>query len=393
MLVAARSAGPAAIGVWSMAVAIQGYALQFGELGLRSVVTAEAARTRGGARALVGRYLVLRLATSTAVILAVLAVAAPLQPEHLGLMALVLLSLLAAAFQLDWVSLADGRSLAASLPLLVRPAGFLLALLAWPGGSTPSDIALAFLISWTAAAAVSLPALRLPARARGEAPALPAIGMLCRGVGFAAVSLLAQCQLGADLLVVGWTLGVEAAGNYYLASAVAVAATVLANAAGQLALARMGIGRGRPAAFRRGMRGLCAQGCAAGLAVAVALALAAPPLLSALLGGDFARASAVLPWLAPWVALVHLTTPLQGALGAVGLQRAALRANLASAAALAPLLGLAAWAGEAWAFALARSLAELVRLLLLLHASGLRTTGNEAHPGSGSRIVRFSGTG
>ncbi len=393
MLVAARSAGPAAIGVWSMAVAIQGYALQLGELGLRSVATAEAVRTRGGARALIGRYLLLRLAMSTATILAALALVELFRPEHFGLMALTLLSLFAAALQLDWVSLADGRSLAASLPLLVRPAAFLLALLAWPGSSTPADIALAFLISWTVAAMVSLPVLGLPARTMGRHPPLPALDMLRGGVGFAAVSLLAQCQLSADLLLVGWTLGVEAAGNYYLAAAVAVAATVLANAAGQLALARMGSGRGCPESIRWGLRRLCAEGCAAGLAVALALALAAPPLLAALVGGDFARASALLPWLAPWVALVHLTTPLQAALGAAGLQRAALRANLASAAVLAPLLGLAAWIGEAWAFALARSLAELVRLLLLLHASGLGGAGNAAHAGSGSPVVRFSGTG
>jgi O-antigen/teichoic acid export membrane protein len=391
MLVAARAAGPTGIGIWSMAVAVQGYALHLGELGLRSVATAEAVRTRGGARALVRRYLALRLAVSLVVIAATLAVVTVFQPEHLGLMALTLLSLIPVALQLDWVPLVDGRSMAASLPLLARPSSFLLLLLAWPAPLTPHALALAFLLSWLVAAAVSVPPLYRPTLVEGEG-APPAAGyMLRHGIGFTAVTLLAQLQLSADLLTVGWSLGVEAAGVYYLATAIAVAATVLANAAGQLALARLGACRGRPEAIRSEARRLCLAGGGTGLLVATLLVLAAPPLLPRLFGPGFAAATTILVWLAPWVVLVHLTTPLQAALGAAGRQRGAFLANIVMVAVLLPLLGLAAWLGQAWAFAMARSLAELIRLFLLAHAAGLGVTVEACNAGDKSRDVRFSG--
>lgn len=393
MLVAARDAGPVVIGVWSMALCLQGYALQLAEFGLRSVATTEAIRTRGGATALLRRYLVMRLLLSVAVISAGLGVTAIVQPAHSLLMAVVLLSLIPAGLQLDWMALVEGRHLAASLSLLARPAVFLLALMSMSSGLTPTAIALAFLLSWVAAAVVSLPSCRGMIRVQGEAAPPSAEAMLRSGIGFAAVSLLAQLQLGADLLVVGWFLGAETAGAYYLASAVAVAGTVLANAAGQLALARMASLRNSPAGFRASARRLCVAGIGLGLLITVPITALAPPLLVRFVGESFAPAATLLLWLAPWTALVHLTTPLQAALGAVGQQRSVLRANIAMAAVLLPVLGLAAWLAAPWAFAVARLLAELTRLAFLIHAAGLITTGNASSPGSRSRIVRFSGAG
>lgn len=392
MLVTAHKAGPAGIGVWSMALAIQGYALHLGELGLRSVVTAEAIRTRGGARALVPGYLALRLTVSAAVVAAALALVALLLPDHLALMGVVLLSLVPIALQLDWVSLVDGRNGWAGLPLVARPAAFLLAILAWPAPLTPLAIALAFLGSWIFAALLAALPLGLPGRVGGDEPAPPRRSMLRAGLGFAAVTLLAQLPLSADLLVVGWSLGVEAAGLYYLATAIAVAATVLANAAGQLALARAGATRGRQESIRQAARGLAATGTAAGAAAALLLLLGGV-LLPLALGPTFAAAGTLLAWLAPWVVLVHMTTPLQAMLGAAGRQRGALRANLAMAILLAPLLGLAAWLAEPWAFALARAVAEAARLALLAHAAGLIVAAGPGHTGGRPAAVRISRAG
>lgn len=390
MLVAARAAGPAGIGLWSMALAFQGYALQLGELGLRSAVTAEAIRTRGGARALIGRYLALRLGISAATIAASLAFVALWRPEHLALMALTLASLIPIACQLDWVPLVEGRALAAVVPLAARPAAFLLLLLAWPAPLTPEAIALAFLLAWCVTAALSLPPLRHPSRVAGEAPPPRPAHLLRQGLGFAAVTLASQLLLSADLLAVGFGVGIEAAGIYYLASAIAVAGTVLANAAGQLALARLGGSRGDAAAMRREAGRICRAGIMAGLPVAI-LMPAAAWLLLPVLGAGFEPAMPVLCALAPWVVLSHLTTPLQALLGAAGRQPAALRANVGAVAALLPLLAAAAWVGGIWAFAAARTAAELVRLMLLAHAAGLALPFIAGNAGGRPRDVRFYG--
>ncbi len=391
MLVAARAAGPAGIGLWSMALAFQGYALQLGELGLRSAVTAEAIRTRGGARALIGRYLVLRLGISATTIAASLAFVAFWRPDHLALMALTLASLIPIACQLDWVPLVEGRALAAVVPLAARPAAFLLLLLAWPGALTPEAIALAFLLAWCVAAALSLPPLRHPVRVAGQAPPPEPARLLRQGLGFAAVTLASQLLLSADLLAVGFGVGIEAAGNYYLASAIAVAGTVLANAAGQMALARLGRSRGDAPAVRREAARICRAGIAAGLPVAALMPAAAWLLLPFMLGDEFGPAMPVLCALAPWVVLSHLTTPLQALLGAAGRQPAALRANIAAVAALLPLLAAAAWFGGIWAFAAARTAAELVRLVLLAHAAGLTSPFIAGNAGGKPRDVRFYG--
>ena len=64
VLLLARSLPPDELGRWSLALAVQGYALHLGELGLRSVVTAEAGRTGSFFPLLLHRYLALRLTLS-----------------------------------------------------------------------------------------------------------------------------------------------------------------------------------------------------------------------------------------------------------------------------------------------------------------------------------------
>jgi O-antigen/teichoic acid export membrane protein len=373
MLLAARAAGPAALGAWSLALAVQGHALHLGELGLRSVVTAEAVRTRGGARALVGPYLRLRLPISAAVVLAALALTALVAPEHLGLVALTLASLPLVALQLDWVPLCEGRALAAAAPLVARPLAFLAFVATLAAPAAPLDLAACFVGAWAAAAGLSLLLLGRPRGAGpGAAPPSP-LPMLRRGMGFAAVTLLSQAQLSADLVAVGAVLGVAAAGPYYVAAGVAVAASVLANAAGQLALARLGLWRDRPRRLAAALRRRLRLALVLGAVTAAALSLMAPAL-PRLLGDGFAGTTPVLLALAPWLLLAHPTAVLQAALGAAGRQREVLGANIAMALMLTPALGVAALAAEPWAFALARAAAEAARLSLLLRSAGL-------HPG------------
>src|SRR3954452_23634792 len=70
-VVLARGLSPEALGWWSLTLAVQGYALHLGEVGLRSVVTAAAARTPGRFGRLLLRYLGLRLAISLTLVLAI----------------------------------------------------------------------------------------------------------------------------------------------------------------------------------------------------------------------------------------------------------------------------------------------------------------------------------
>src|SRR5919205_1282380 len=70
-VVLARGLSPEALGWWSLALAVQGYALHLGEFGLRSVVTAATARAPGRFGRLLLRYLGLRLAISLALVLAI----------------------------------------------------------------------------------------------------------------------------------------------------------------------------------------------------------------------------------------------------------------------------------------------------------------------------------
>ena len=353
VLVVAHALDPADLGRWSLALAVQGYALHLGEFGLRSVVTTEAGRAGVGLPVLLARYLGLRLGLSVLVLAVTLLACGWYRPDDLLLVGLAAASILPVALHLDWLALVDGRDRLAALLLLARPLAFLLLLLALPAPPGPTAVAGAFLAAWMVAALVSWTSLdRAPGTTRGQVPAAPA--MLRRGAGIAAITLTNQAQLSADLLLAGLLLGPAAAGDYYLAGQILVAALVFANAAGQLALAR-----------RADLRADLARLIAVALVGAVVLALMAPPLLPRLFGAEHAGAAPVLRWLLPWFVLTHATTLLQAFLTAAGREAAVLRANLLGLACLAAGLGLATLDPSAAAFALVRGLAEAARLGLL----------------------------
>jgi O-antigen/teichoic acid export membrane protein len=155
VLVAARALDPQELGRWSLALAVQGYALHLAEFGLRGVVTTEAARAGAWLPRLLERYLALRLLLAGLVLAATLAGAALLRPGDALLVGLVTLSIVPIALQLDWLALVDDRAGLAALPLLVRPASFLALLAAWPAALTPSVLAGCYLASWCLAAAAS----------------------------------------------------------------------------------------------------------------------------------------------------------------------------------------------------------------------------------------------
>jgi O-antigen/teichoic acid export membrane protein len=200
--------------------------------------------------------------------------------------------------------------------------------------------------------------------ALGSVRAAPA--MLRAGAPLCAVTLTNQAMTSADLLIVGAVVGVAAAGDYYLASQVAVAALVVANAAGQSALARLASLAGDPAAFAVRLGAELRLVSALGLILAVGLALAGPAVATRAFGPEHAMVGPLLWSLLPWLALQHPTTLLQGALAAARRERAVLRGNLVMLAALVPALALAALAGSLWAFPLARGLAEAARLAALV---------------------------
>jgi O-antigen/teichoic acid export membrane protein len=260
---------------------------------------------------LLRRYLGLRLLLSLAALGAVVLGTAVAHPQDALLIGLVTLSILPVALQLDWLALIDDRAgLAASL-LLVRPLAFLALVGLWPGELTAVRLASCYLASWCLAAVLSWAALRRGAPAHaGDVPS-PA-SMLRRGAALAAVTLTNQAQLSADLLVVGWSLGAAAAGDYYLASQIATSALLFANASGQIALARLPALADDPkrlaAALGVEARQLLSFACPA----ALALGLLAPSLVPALFGAEHGGAAAALLWLMPWFLLQHLTTLLQG---------------------------------------------------------------------------------
>ncbi|HET6467550.1 MAG TPA: oligosaccharide flippase family protein [Geminicoccaceae bacterium] len=368
VLAAARLAAPAELGLWSLALAVQGYALHASELGLRSVVTAESARTAGGAGALLAGYLRLRLGLAALVYGALILATWWLRPDQLGLVALTAASIFIVAAQLDWIPLTRGRAGEAGLLLLVRPLAFLACVVAWPGSLDALTLASLFLLSWLAAALASwaVAAAVEPSPPAAGAPPLAAREMLALGWPLALVTLSSQLVLSADLLLVGARFGAEVAGRYYLAAGIATAMLVLANAKGQIALAGMAPLRDRPAAFAAEL----AREARRIAWLAVLLALAAGALGSALVpflfGAPYAPAASVLLWLAPWLLLQHVTTLLQGALTAARCQRRVLAANLLMAPPLALAL-LGAWTIRGlWAMALARALAEAVRLAALV---------------------------
>lgn len=366
VLLAARLLGPADLGRWSLALAVQGYALHVAELGLRSAATTELARAGGRWPRLLRRYLALRLALAAAVVTLVAAGTAVLRPDALAVVALASLAIVPVAVQLDWIALVDDRLGLAALPLACRPLAFALLLLALPAGSGPTAVAACYLAAWWLAAASSWPALRRRPAPLGAGPVPTVARMLARGAPLMLVTLTNQAQLSADLLVVGWSLGLADAGAYYLASQIAVAALLFANAANQLALARLPALAGDPRRFARELREQAVRLAGTAALLAAAVAAAAPWLLERVLGdGRAGGAAAALLWLLPWLAMQHLTHLLQGALTAAGRERAVLGGNLVLLLALLPCLGLAAAAGTLAAFAAARSAAEAARLVAL----------------------------
>ncbi|MEK0085499.1 oligosaccharide flippase family protein [Benzoatithermus flavus] len=368
----ARRLGSEELGHWSLALAIQGHALHVAEFGLRSVATAAAAAAPEALPDLLRRYLGLRLLLAGLVLATVAVGAFWLRPEAAPLVLLATLAILPIALQLDWLALVDDRPFVAACPLVVRPLGFLLLLLGWPGDGGIFVVAGCYLASWWLAACLSWPALRRPwpAAAAGRPPSPRRL--LVRGAPLMLVTLTNQAQLSADLLVAGWSLGASAAGDYWLASQIAVAALLFANAASQLALARLPARGHDPERFVRTLRGEARRLALVATPMALGLGLLGPALLPPLLGTEHAGAANALLWLLPWLLLQHATTLMQAALTALGAERLVLRGNLVLLLTLAPALGAAATAGALPAFALARSAAEIARAAVLLHGLGRR---------------------
>lgn len=359
----ARALEPAALGLWSMALAAQGLALHLGEAGLRSVATAEVARDPAIARACLRRTIGLRLAISSVVVGLGTAIAALLEIGDWRLTGLVLSSLWPIALQLDWLPLALGRQRLAAGLLLARPLAFLALLAVIPLTGEPLTLAGCYLAAWWLAAMLTWPCLRLAPPAAGDG--LPARSLLRLALPVAAVTAASQLVLSLDLLLVGIRLGAAEAAQYYLASAVLVAGLVVVNGLGQSALARMAAKAADATLFRAALAS--DLGLSAGLAMIATLtiAAAAPVLLPLAFGGSYAPAATLVLWLLPWFVAQHLTTTLQAAMTAARQGDRLLLANLWMGLALAVGLGMA-WASPSLtAFALARGLAEVVRVLAL----------------------------
>ncbi|MEO1020222.1 MAG: hypothetical protein AAFY56_21420, partial [Pseudomonadota bacterium] len=272
----ARHLTPADLGIWAMALAVQGYALHLGEFGLRSVVTAEMPALKSSGGVLLKRYLKLRLTLSVAAMVLIAIGSAVLVPDRLHLMMIVGLSVPVIALMVDWVPLVQGRHQVASMLLLTRPLLFCLGLAAVSEIVTPELVALLFLLAWIGAAAMSWMFLgHQDACANSSALAAPGDrALLHLGWPLMLVTLTNQALMSADLLMVGLIVGTAAAGQFYLAGAVAVAGLVFANAGGQLALARLARWRNRPdlwlQALKRELRTSLIVGGAAGLGLVFA---------------------------------------------------------------------------------------------------------------------------
>jgi len=362
-LLIARALPPETLGLWSMAIAVQGIALHFGEAGLRTVATAETARTPRLARVYLRRTVALRLAISSAVIVLASLAAALWTAGDWRLTALLLTSLWPIALQLDWLPLALGRNRLAAGFLLVRPLAFVLLLLAAPMASEPSALARLFLAAWWIAALATWPCVGLLPQPAGSG--LGTAALLRTALPIAAGTVASQLLLGLDILLVGARFGPAEAAYYFLASAVLVAGLVAANGLGQTALARMAARAADPALFRAALAADLRLVSGVALGTALAAVGLAPWLLPLAFGPAYAPAAAVLVWLVPWFVLAQATTILQSALTAAREGDRLLAANLWMALAFAAGLA-AAWQLETlWAFALARGAAELVRFVAL----------------------------
>ncbi len=365
-LLIARALEPATLGLWSMALAVQGLALHLGEAGLRSVATAEVARRPELARAWLHRVVRLRLLISTVVVIAAGLVAWALSLGDRLVTLVILTSLWPIALQLDWLPLAKGRTRLAALLLLVRPTAFVGLLLLVPLAGDPLRLAFLFLAAWWLAAALSWPWMRqlAPASAAALPASMPADAALLRlALPIAAGTLASQLVLGLDILLIGIRLGPDAAGFYYLASVVLVAGLVFANGLGQTTLARMGARAETPLAFAQALGADLQLVVGIGLIGAAGAAGLAPMLLPLAFGAAYTTSTGLLLWLLPWFVLAHATTILQAAMASARLGDRLLRANAAMLATLSLCLVIAWWLDDLRAFALARLAAELVRLV------------------------------
>lgn len=378
----ARLLGPADYGRWAMLLALQGHLLILAEMGLRQVATADCGHDARTARALLPRYLALRLVLAMLLWSLAWPTVRAFDPEGGLAAALVLAALPASALLFDWIPLARGHTAEATLPLLLRPlllaAG--LAGLALAGHrASPETAAALFAGAWVIAALASLPGLRLLPRATAAPP--PSLrALLRRALPLGLSGLAAQALLGLDILLVGLVVGPVEAGRYQLASACLVAGLVVANAGGQLTLARAGALRGRREQRARFCREALLRALAIGGGLAAAGGVVAPSLLPLLFGDSYAPAVPLLWWLLPWFVLQHPVSWLQGAFAALGRERVVLRANLSALAVLLPMLAVAVWSADPRLFALARTMAEAARCLSLVRALFPRRTPAGAAP-------------
>ena len=186
----------------------------------------------------------------------------------------------------------------------------------------------------------------------------------------AAATVASQLLIGLDILVVGIRLGPADAAFYHLASAVLVAGLVVANGLAQASLARMAARAALPAAFRAALAADLKLVLGVALTVAAAVLLVAPVLLPLAFGPAYAPAAALLIWLLPWFVLQHATTVLLAAMIAARQTAQLLWATGWMVATLLPALALAWLVGDLRAFAVARGLAELVRLAVLWQLLG-----------------------
>ena len=163
--------------------------------------------------------------------------------------------------------------------------------------------------------------------------------MLRRGASLAVVTLTNQAQLTADLVVVGLVLGAAGAGDYYLAGQVLVAGLLFANAAGQIALARLSALAGDPLRFRAALLADLRHLISFAAITALGIGCVAATVVPVLFGAEHAGAAQALLWLLPWFVLQHPTTLLQAALTAARREGQVVRANGVAIAVL--LSGLA----------------------------------------------------
>lgn len=361
---------PSSLGIWSLALAIQGYALHVSELGLRAAVTAEAGAKPASLSPLMWRYLILRLRSTLVISTLMVTATWLLRPDDLLLMALMASTLFAIALHLDWVPLVLDRAIEAAAYLTIRPLVFCIVLFLVPGIESPLGVALAFAIAWWVAAACTW----RTARPVDDAAAPVSDGQMVRlGLPLMAGTIINQLQLSLDLVVVGITVGTAAAGYYYLAAAIAGAGLVFANAASQLAMARSRQLRDGNQPLDRAIWPELGWALLIALSMAFAMALFGPWLLSVAFSPDYARSSELLLWLLPWFMLQSLSVTLQGMLAAVRGQAIITRGNIALVAILVIGLPLAARIGALEAFALLRAVAEAGRFTVLLAmASGQR---------------------